>query len=214
MNGSSARQVVEQIIASAGDVGPRGRDGQTGYGLVRPTRILNGTVPKNGPNPVFAAYDKWKAANGKRAASRPDAGGSASSTGYLLVGGVGLLIVALAVVFFVVQGKNRRRRQAARAGQYDGPGGRRPLVARIRRRVASRHRQVFSSRTIRPPVRVPGEGRRHNRASIRTPASPAASGTRRLTSAGIGSDDTAGPDSRVEEGKVLRSRRSFRSYET
>jgi subtilase family protein len=123
----SARQVVQQIISSAGDVGPKGRDDQTGYGLIRPTRILQGAVPRNGPNPVFDAYDKWKAANADQTGavgSRSNADGSGSSTNYVLIGGFGAMIVAVIVVLFVVLSKNRRRLQAARAGQYGaGPGG-------------------------------------------------------------------------------------------
>jgi hypothetical protein len=123
----SARQVVQQIIASAGDVGSKGKDDQTGYGLIRPTRILNGTVPKNGPNPVFAAYDKWKAANAKQtgaAGSGSDTGSSPSSTDYLLVGGFAALVVAIVIVVLVMQGRKRRRLQAASTGRYGaGPGG-------------------------------------------------------------------------------------------
>jgi type VII secretion-associated serine protease mycosin len=56
-----ARDVVQRIIYTARDSGPPGIDDQTGYGIVRPYNALTVTsVPKDAPNPVFAAYDKWK----------------------------------------------------------------------------------------------------------------------------------------------------------
>ncbi|MFD0854395.1 S8 family serine peptidase, partial [Actinomadura adrarensis] len=54
----SNREVVRQVIASAKDIGPRGRDQQTGYGFIRPYRIMQGSIPKNTPNPVFDEYDQ------------------------------------------------------------------------------------------------------------------------------------------------------------
>jgi type VII secretion-associated serine protease mycosin len=117
----SARQVVQQIITSAGDVGPKGRDDQTGYGLIRPTRILNGEVPKNGPNPVFDAYDKWKAANAKQTGPAPRSNAEDSSTNPILIGGVGAVAVALLVLLLVVLVRNRRRLQVAQARRAGGP---------------------------------------------------------------------------------------------
>ncbi|GIF50116.1 subtilase family protein [Asanoa ferruginea] len=66
-----AREVVRRLIGSCLDVAPDGRDDQTGYGMIRPNRVLTGNVPDGGPNPVFAAYDSWKAEQAASASAAP-----------------------------------------------------------------------------------------------------------------------------------------------
>ena len=56
-----ARQIVQRLIASCRVVAPPGRDNATGYGLIRPFHALTDRVPASAPNPVMAAYDRWKA---------------------------------------------------------------------------------------------------------------------------------------------------------
>lgn len=73
----SARQVVEQIIGSGIHIDSGWNDAD-GYGVIRPHRVLDGLVPKNGPNPVFAAYDRWAAAHGQ--ASGSGVGNTANAT--------------------------------------------------------------------------------------------------------------------------------------
>jgi hypothetical protein len=73
----SARQVVEQIIGSGIHIDSGWNDAD-GYGVIRPHRVLDGLVPKNGPNPVFAAYDRWAAAHGQPSGS--GAGNTANAT--------------------------------------------------------------------------------------------------------------------------------------
>lgn len=109
----SAREVVHRLIASCLDVEPPGKDDQTGYGLIRPNRALTGDLPKNAPNPVFAAYDKWKAAHdhtpGAKTTPGASSGGGGSSFGpsvLLLV----LVVVAVLVVLTVVLVARGRRR--------------------------------------------------------------------------------------------------------
>ncbi|MFC9976321.1 S8 family serine peptidase [Spirillospora sp. NPDC127200] len=48
-----AREVVQRLIATAKDTGPKGWDDVTGYGLVRPYRALVDKVPPTAPNPVY-----------------------------------------------------------------------------------------------------------------------------------------------------------------
>jgi type VII secretion-associated serine protease mycosin len=110
----SAREVVQRIIASARDVGPQGRDNQTGYGLIRPSRALAGSVPKNSPNPVFDAYDKWAAANGKDGGSAAAAGqeGTDEASGNnstLLIATAAAVGIALLIVLFIVLRSRGRR---------------------------------------------------------------------------------------------------------
>lgn len=54
----SAREVVQRVIASALDTGPKGVDLQTGYGLLRPYHALTDKVPSNAPNPVYVRWDQ------------------------------------------------------------------------------------------------------------------------------------------------------------
>lgn len=51
---------MQRLVASCRDVGSAGKDEQTGYGFIRPLHALTDSVPASAPNPVFAAYDKWK----------------------------------------------------------------------------------------------------------------------------------------------------------
>jgi type VII secretion-associated serine protease mycosin len=115
-----ARQVVQQVVGSAGDVGAKGKDDQTGYGLIRPYRILNGSVPKSGPNPVFEAYDKWAAAN-KAASPGAQSGNNDdrfSSFNPIAAIGIPAVIVAVIVILLVNRGRGRRRSHMAGPGQY------------------------------------------------------------------------------------------------
>jgi type VII secretion-associated serine protease mycosin len=118
----SAREVVQQIIGSAGDVGPKGKDNLTGYGLIRPYRILNGDVPKNGPNPVFDAYDKWAAAHKANSAPQNQPGSTAGGTSMTMIAlyaAVALLVIGI-IVFGIVRG--RRRPQPAGPAPYGQQG--------------------------------------------------------------------------------------------
>ncbi|WP_170180772.1 S8 family serine peptidase [Actinomadura pelletieri] len=54
------REVVRQIIASALDIGEKGKDDLTGYGIIRPYRPLAGKVPGGTANPVFDEFDRWR----------------------------------------------------------------------------------------------------------------------------------------------------------
>ncbi|RKS71126.1 subtilase family protein [Actinomadura pelletieri DSM 43383] len=54
------REVVRQIIASALDIGEKGKDDLTGYGIIRPYRPLAGKAPGGTANPVFDEFDRWR----------------------------------------------------------------------------------------------------------------------------------------------------------
>ncbi|MEV0402954.1 S8 family serine peptidase [Actinoallomurus sp. NPDC050550] len=60
----SGQQVVQRIIASALDTGPRGVDLQTGYGLLRPYHALIDRVAADAPNPVYDRWDKAQRQSG------------------------------------------------------------------------------------------------------------------------------------------------------
>jgi type VII secretion-associated serine protease mycosin len=135
----SARDVVQRIIFTARDAGPAGHDEQTGYGIVRPYNALTvASVPKDAPNPVFAAYDKWKTPQGGAQQQSPtpahtkDAGELARdkqsqdakrNTKFLLIGGpIAFLVLVGVVILFT-----RRKKPAAPTGPgfggppYNGP---------------------------------------------------------------------------------------------
>jgi hypothetical protein len=49
------RQVVARLLATAEDLGPRGRDVQSGFGAVRPYQAITADVPAGADNPIFDA---------------------------------------------------------------------------------------------------------------------------------------------------------------
>jgi type VII secretion-associated serine protease mycosin len=122
----SAREVVQRIIASARDVGPAGKDNQTGYGAVRPQHALSDNVPKSAPNPVFDAYDKWAAANGKGGSTGKTGAQSSGSGGTdwgkiaLYVMGMMLVPIAIVIILLIMRRKNKRRPQFPATGQQGG----------------------------------------------------------------------------------------------
>jgi type VII secretion-associated serine protease mycosin len=106
----SAREVVQRVVATADDAGPKGQDDTTGLGVVNPARALTADIAKDAPNPVFARFDKMKA--DQRLAAQ-----SEKRTSLLLKwGGVGgATFVLLTVVLFVVWSVRRRRRASRTA---------------------------------------------------------------------------------------------------
>jgi subtilisin family serine protease len=114
----SNREVVRQLIASATDIGPEGRDDESGAGMIQPRRVLQGAVPKNSANPVFEEYDKLGAESGGESQAPQSSGGPGANMGNVIglavVGTIGAIL--LIVVFFV----NRRRRPAAMGPMQGG----------------------------------------------------------------------------------------------
>jgi type VII secretion-associated serine protease mycosin len=125
-----ARDVVKRIMASTRDAGPAGRDDQTGYGAVRPYQALTLDVPKNTPNPVFAAYDKWAAAQGKANGGAAGAQGKKADDGPSNLGFVVRMTVAAAVtalvIFLILFLRARGRRRAGPAPASPGQGPQQP----------------------------------------------------------------------------------------
>lgn len=68
------RQVVQRLIATALDVGPKGWDDRSGFGVILPHDALTKNVPATARNPVYERLDRWLAS---RADSPPSAPGSA-----------------------------------------------------------------------------------------------------------------------------------------
>ncbi|MFB4299320.1 S8 family serine peptidase [Actinomadura sp. NTSP31] len=52
----SGREIVQRMLATARDVGPKGWDEKTGYGALIPYKALTADVPKTAPNPVYASF--------------------------------------------------------------------------------------------------------------------------------------------------------------
>ncbi|POM26830.1 Subtilisin DY [Actinomadura rubteroloni] len=115
----SNRDVVQRIIGTAKDVGPAGRDEQSGYGVVIPSAALTASVPKNAPNPVFAKYDKWKASQPKtgdtpttpktKSAMEKNSDKAARNTKILLIGvGVVALLVIVVGGLLILRGRGRK----------------------------------------------------------------------------------------------------------
>lgn len=111
----TARDVVHSIIASCRDLGDPGKDDRTGFGIVRPSHALTGEGLSDVPNPVFTAYDEWKAA--RAAASRPitpPASGSSSRSPVPALPTAALGVIVLAIGTAVVVRRRRRNSAASR----------------------------------------------------------------------------------------------------
>lgn len=116
----SGREVVQRIIASALDTGPRRVDQQTGYGLLRPYHALVDHVPANAPNPVYVRWDQEQrrqttSPSPSTAAVPPSATGQqhrSAGPPYALIAGIGLgaLVVLGGAVLFMA------RRRGAHTG--------------------------------------------------------------------------------------------------
>ncbi|RAY11318.1 hypothetical protein DPM19_30295 [Actinomadura craniellae] len=103
----SNRQVVQRLLYTTRDVGPKGWDKYTGYGAIIPYRALTEKVPANAPNPTFARLDQWEAkqkrqtgSSSPKAASggkNPAGNAKGSSNSVLklasLVAGISIIIV-------------------------------------------------------------------------------------------------------------------------
>jgi len=127
--GMPAREVVQRLINTAKDVGPRGKDDQTGYGLIIADKALTANVPASAPNPVYAALDAWKAEHTRQQrqltqapnlGQRTSSGSDGIGSGLVLTGGALALLLGLAALVLMAL---RRRRPAPTAGppQYGPP---------------------------------------------------------------------------------------------
>ncbi|MEU6748929.1 S8 family serine peptidase [Spirillospora sp. NPDC046719] len=57
----SGREIVQRMLATARDVGPRGWDQKTGFGALIPQKALTAEVPETAPNPVYASFARQAA---------------------------------------------------------------------------------------------------------------------------------------------------------
>lgn len=108
----SQRGSYVSTVAPAAGVGSVLHDGRfhtSGGG----TSALTKPMPQNAPNPVFEAYDKWAAANGKvvpetKKAAEPDDHDFGVVPVLLLIGGV-LVIALIGVVGIVLVARSRKK---------------------------------------------------------------------------------------------------------
>lgn len=94
----SAREVVQRLLATAKDVGPKGWDKRTGYGAIIPYKALTADVSKTAPNPVYddlGSGDRGGSGQAVSDAGRAGAGGESHDSG---LGGSGALVIAVVVV--------------------------------------------------------------------------------------------------------------------
>ncbi|MBO2458525.1 S8 family serine peptidase [Actinomadura violacea] len=110
----SGREIVQRMLATARDVGPKGWDKKTGYGALIPYKALTANVPKNAPNPVYASLTGQVARN--EASPQPTAlrhsaikekGGQHTST-YAILAATATLIGVATFISLIVH----RRRQS------------------------------------------------------------------------------------------------------
>ncbi|MFI0481882.1 S8 family serine peptidase [Actinomadura sp. 9N215] len=130
-----AREVVQRIINTTKDAGPPGKDNLTGTGVVIPAAALTANVPKNAPNPVFAKFDQWLAANpqatgkpSKTAVPKSEATKQADKADrnlviLLIAGGVAVVVIGAVVFLLARRGKKKSPPMGPGAGPMGGPSG-------------------------------------------------------------------------------------------
>ncbi|GIH20590.1 S8 family serine peptidase [Rugosimonospora africana] len=109
----SAREVVQRVVGTARDSGPKGRDDTTGYGIVDPARALTQTVPPGTANPAYDRYDAMKA-DARHAVERRH-----RNSLLLKLGGaacVGLVVLGLAMLVLWSVRRDRRAKRMRSAG--------------------------------------------------------------------------------------------------
>ncbi|WP_433147522.1 S8 family serine peptidase [Actinomadura nitritigenes] len=94
----SAREVVQRLLATARDVGPKGWDKRTGYGAIIPYKALTAAVPKTAPNPVYDDLGSGVRGRSGQAVSEARRTGAASESRDSGLGGSGGLVIAAVVL--------------------------------------------------------------------------------------------------------------------
>ncbi|MFI7589849.1 S8 family serine peptidase [Spongisporangium articulatum] len=104
------RQILARLLASAKDIGPKGPDDASGFGIALPLTAIQKKIPADAPNPVFDALDRALPPGSGNPTSSPtpdtDTGGvpgassgTAASSGpkpVVIIGGLGALLIAIA----------------------------------------------------------------------------------------------------------------------
>ncbi|MGW4772293.1 S8 family serine peptidase [Nocardia sp. NPDC004278] len=94
----SARRIVQRITATVTDVGPSGRDDQTGYGALSLRNALRQSVPTTAPNPVYERLDKALAAQGTTPSAGPSAPAASHTNGSSPLSTVVTFVVVFATI--------------------------------------------------------------------------------------------------------------------
>jgi type VII secretion-associated serine protease mycosin len=126
----SAKQIVQRIFATLTDVGPSGKDDQTGYGGININQAMTRSVPSNAANPVYDRLDKALAAQAKNPSSESTPAtsskkSSSNSSMLLLVGGV-IVLVAIVIVIFLISRSRRRPSQPRGQAPFSSAYGQHP----------------------------------------------------------------------------------------
>ena len=100
-----ADNVINRLIRTADDKGPKGRDDKYGFGLVDPVEALTAKVPSVSANPLGSPHSA-KPSRSRSAAAAP--AGSSSAMPVLIAVGIAILVVLAIVLIVVVTRRNRR----------------------------------------------------------------------------------------------------------
>ncbi|MBO2457295.1 S8 family serine peptidase [Actinomadura sp. LCR2-06] len=111
------RTVVQRLIATAMRIGDKKWSPKTGYGVILVRGAMdpvNYPVPANAPNPVYDAFDKWKASTYRAPSSPPTAAKpkanqpSGIGTSTIIAGGAAVVLVVGGLVAGVLLVSRRR----------------------------------------------------------------------------------------------------------
>lgn len=122
-----AANVINRIIRTARDAGPKGHDPKYGFGLIDPVAALTADVPTVSENPLLAPASPTGAAD--QAAEDDtfdvtrygDQCGPSDQQVAVIVGGAGLvLLILLALAMFLSWNRRRHRREAGDRSEHLG----------------------------------------------------------------------------------------------
>ena len=120
----NAANVINRLLSTAKDLGPPGRDGDFGYGLIDPVAALTASVPEVAQNPLLGS--STAAPTGPGATTRkgepPVSISVTNKTGAIIQVAVCLAVVIGVVVLVVYLVRRSTRRAAAARSQQPPPG--------------------------------------------------------------------------------------------
>lgn len=108
----NAASVVNRLVKTADDKGPKGKDPQYGHGIVNPVRALTTDIPDVQQNPLGSLAKPSPTATAQPGAGGTDDGGGGLNPSRLLTWVLGIVVIVGSLIALVVWLARRRPGQA------------------------------------------------------------------------------------------------------